>query len=128
MSEHSSGPRSSGSGASSSPAATRLAVYGSLTPGGPNHHVLADLDGHWISGTVRGHLREAGWGAALGYPGLVLDGDGPVISVSVLHADGLVDRWGDLDAFEGPSYRRERVLVSTEDGEVEAQIYVLSGV
>jgi hypothetical protein len=60
----------------------RLAVYGTLGPGGPNHHILADLDGRWIDGTVRGHLREEGWGSELGYPGIVLDPDGPEVPPS----------------------------------------------
>jgi hypothetical protein len=32
----------------------RLAVYGSLAPGRPNHHQLSDLSGRWIKGTVQG--------------------------------------------------------------------------
>ena len=47
-----------------------LAVYGTLTPGRPNnHHVLAPLGGEWAGGLIEGDLLEAGWGAALGYPG-----------------------------------------------------------
>jgi hypothetical protein len=46
-----------------------LAVYGTLAPGRPNHHVLAPLGGGWTDGTIEGDLIPLGWGAALGYPG-----------------------------------------------------------
>ena len=54
----------------------RLFVYGTLAPGRPNEHVLADVPGRWEPATVSGSLREEGWGAAVGYPGIVLDGRG----------------------------------------------------
>src|SRR4028118_1413410 len=46
-----------------------LAVYGTLAPGQPNHHVLAPLGGEWTDGLIEGDLIPLGWGAALGYPG-----------------------------------------------------------
>ncbi len=46
-----------------------LAVYGTLAPGRPNHHVLAPLGGKWTDGLIEGELLPMGWGAALGYPG-----------------------------------------------------------
>ena len=46
-----------------------LAVYGTLAPGQPNHHVLTPLGGEWTDGLVEGDLLPEGWGAALGYPG-----------------------------------------------------------
>ena len=103
----------------------RLAVYGTLAPGRPNAHVLADIPGRWIEGTVRGVLHESGWGAALGYPGIVLDPDGPAVDVSVLESRALGDHWSRLDTFEGPGYRRTRTKVHTSDGELDAAIYVL---
>jgi len=51
----------------------RLATYGSLAPGRRNHHQLDGLAGRWFRGYVRGTLVDAGWGAGLGYPALVLD-------------------------------------------------------
>ena len=110
-----------------SPAPARLAVYGSLAPGCPNHHVLADLAGRWIVGTVRGRLLEDGWGAQMGYPGLVLDEEGDAVAVHVLESADLADHWDRLDEFEGPGYRRVRVRVTTDEGDVDAQLYVLSG-
>src|SRR5215207_10740041 len=46
-----------------------LAVYGTLAPGQPNHHVVAPLGGGWKDGLIEGDLLPVGWGAALGYPG-----------------------------------------------------------
>jgi hypothetical protein len=38
---------------------------------------------------LRGALVEAGWGATLGYPALMLDGDGPVLDVAVFESQAL---------------------------------------
>jgi gamma-glutamylcyclotransferase (GGCT)/AIG2-like uncharacterized protein YtfP len=51
----------------------RLFVYGTLVPGRPNEHVLANVPGEWEPATVTGTLLQEGWGAAMGYPGIVLD-------------------------------------------------------
>lgn len=104
----------------------RLAVYGTLAPGRPNHHHLADLGGTWTLGTVRGRLHEAGWGAEMGYPGIVLDPDAPDVAVQVFTSDDLPAHWARLDAFEGEGYTRVWVEVTTADGILEASIYVLA--
>jgi hypothetical protein len=46
-----------------------LAVYGTLAPGQPNHHIVAPLRGEWTDGLIEGDLLPVGWGADLGYPG-----------------------------------------------------------
>ncbi|PVM86638.1 gamma-glutamylcyclotransferase [Caulobacter radicis] len=104
----------------------RLAVYGSLAPGRPNHHHLAPLGGTWTSGVVRGRLVAEGWGAAIGFPGLAPDPKGEAIAVQVLESDALEAHWSRLDAFEGAGYRRVSLTVETEAGSVEAWIYVLA--
>lgn len=104
----------------------RLAVYGTLAPGRSNHHELRGLSGRWVEGTVRGVLFEQGWGAALGYPGLVLDPEGPTVPVHVLDSPDLPRHWGRLDRFEGPGYRRAVTTVRTAGGELPASIYVLA--
>ena len=38
----------------------------------------------------------------------------------------LVDHWTRLDAFEGSGYRREATAVNTDEGEMQASIYVLA--
>jgi gamma-glutamylcyclotransferase (GGCT)/AIG2-like uncharacterized protein YtfP len=105
---------------------TRLATYGTLAPGRVNHQRLAGLKGRWRQGTVRGRLVDAGWGAALGYPGLVLDPLGPVVEVWLLESLDLPDHWSRLDAFEGTGYRRVVAPVRTADGAWDAWIYVVA--
>lgn len=104
----------------------RLFVYGSLQPGAPNEHVLAAVKGDWEPAVVRGRLVEAGWGAAIGYPGLVIDEDGESIRGHVLAARDLGETWAVLDELEGEEYERTIVTVTTLKGEqVDAHIYVL---
>ena len=105
---------------------TRLATYGTLAPGRVNHHQLAELKGRWQQGTVRGRLAEAGWAAALGYHGLVLDPLGPVVEVYLFESADLPDHWPRLDAFEGTGYRRVVTQVRTSDGRLDAWIYVIA--
>jgi gamma-glutamylcyclotransferase (GGCT)/AIG2-like uncharacterized protein YtfP len=85
---------------------TRLATYGSLSPGKVNHHELAGLAGNWRMGTVRGRLAPEGWGAPLGYPGLILDPKAPPVVVNLFESPDLPQHWSRLDEFEGPGYRR----------------------
>jgi gamma-glutamylcyclotransferase (GGCT)/AIG2-like uncharacterized protein YtfP len=102
----------------------RLAVYGSLAPGQVNHHQLAHLKGRWRRGTVRGKRIDAGWGATLGFPGLILDPSGPAVDVYLFESSDLPDHWSRLDEFEGPGYQRVITRVRTEDGDLNAYIYV----
>lgn len=104
----------------------RLAVYGTLRPGHPNHHVLSGITGRWFEGQIRGRLIEEGWGAALGSPGMVLDVAAEPVDVWVLESCELVDHWTRLDEFEGPGYRRVSATVRAADGDVAASIYVLA--
>ena len=104
----------------------RLFVYGSLQPGGPNEHVLAAIGGRWQHATVRGRLVEAGWGATMGYPALVLDAAGELIEGQVFSSTGLAAHWADLDRFEGRDYARVVAQVALRSGEhVDANVYVL---
>ena len=104
---------------------TRLAVYGTLAPGRANHHHLAMIDGRWFSGFVRGTLVQAGWGADMGYPGLIPDPEGDSVDVMVLEADDLPAHWDRLDAFEGEEYERIVIEVESDAGTVLASIYVI---
>jgi gamma-glutamylcyclotransferase (GGCT)/AIG2-like uncharacterized protein YtfP len=79
-----------------------LATYGTLAPGRPNHHQLDGLDGQWSQGQVCGTLVDAGWGAGLGYPALVLDARGTPVDVQVFESVELPAHWSRLDQFEGP--------------------------
>jgi gamma-glutamylcyclotransferase (GGCT)/AIG2-like uncharacterized protein YtfP len=105
----------------------RLFVYGTLAPGRPNAHVLADVPGTWEPATVTGTLLAEGWGAAIGYPGIVLDEHGDTVHGLVFTSDSLPDHWDRLDAFEGEGYRRVVAMARLEDGRVvEAHVYSLS--
>ena len=104
----------------------RFAVYGTLAPGRPNHHQLSGLSGRWIEGTVRGRLIQEGWGADLGYPGIVVDPDGPEVGVQLFESPDLPDNWARLDEFEGLGYRRTVTVVGTAKGDRLASIYVLA--
>jgi gamma-glutamylcyclotransferase (GGCT)/AIG2-like uncharacterized protein YtfP len=105
--------------------AQRLAVYGTLMPGQSNHHHVAGIAGTWSRGTVRGVLHPTSWGAALGYPGIVLDPDGDGVPVHVLESVDLPHHWPRLDDFEGPGYRRVVTSATTEAGSVCVSIYEL---
>jgi gamma-glutamylcyclotransferase (GGCT)/AIG2-like uncharacterized protein YtfP len=105
---------------------TRLAVYGTLAPGRVNHHQISALTGVWRRGTVRGKLFPSGWGAALGFPGLILNSLGPVVEVNLFESAELPAHWERLDDFEGNGYKRVVVSVNTADGERDAWIYVLA--
>jgi len=104
----------------------RLFVYGTLAPGGPNEHVLADVPGVWEPATVRGELHELGWGAVMGFPVIVLDERGPEVEGFVFSSERLGDHWDRLDAFEGEGYERVLTIAVVKGGKsVEAHIYVL---
>lgn len=104
--------------------AQRLFVYGTLAPGQPNAHVLADVPGHWEPASVRDHRHALGWGATMGYPGLVLDGRGDVITGLLFTSDELAAHFARLDGFEGEAYERVVTCVTRNDGStVEAHVY-----
>ena len=107
---------------------SRLATYGTLAPGRVNHQELAGLQGSWRLSTVRGRLVAAGWGANLGYPGLVLDPQGNPIQVYLFESSDLPGQWRRLDEFEGVGYRRVVTQMRTANDEVDAWIYVLAQV
>jgi len=104
----------------------RLFVYGTLAPGRPNAHVLEAIGGSWEAGTVTCTLRQAGWGAAMGYPGIDLDADGDEVAGFVFSSEALTEHWADLDAFEGAAYERVLTTVKlTDHSLVDAYIYAL---
>jgi len=105
----------------------RLFVYGSLAPGRANAHVLADVPGTWAPATVRGTRIERGWGAAIGFPGIVLSAEGDEVHGFVFSSPDLASHWARLDAFEGDGYVRVLVTATLANGEtVEAHVYALA--
>ncbi len=105
----------------------RLFIYGSLQPGGPNEHVLANIGGEFAAAAIRGRLVQQGWGASLGYPGLVLDEAGNEVPGHVFTSTNLPEHWPMLDGFEGAEYARVSATVTLTGGEhVDAWVYVLA--
>ena len=70
-------------------------------------------------------LVDAGWGANLGYPALVLGPAGSAIDVDIFESVDLPPHWARLDTFEGPGYERVVTTVHMPRGDVDASIYVL---
>ncbi len=104
----------------------RLFVYGTLAPGRPNAHVLADIPGTWEPASVTGTLLQEGWGAAVGYPGIVLDELGGEVHGFIFSSEALASHWARLDAFEGDGYERVITMATLGDGTVvKAHIYAL---
>jgi gamma-glutamylcyclotransferase (GGCT)/AIG2-like uncharacterized protein YtfP len=104
----------------------RLFVYGTLAPGRPNEHVLAGVPGTWEPASVRGSRLQEGWGAALGYPGVILDECGDEIQGLIFSSDVLAAHWSRLDEFEGDGYVRVLTCARRRDGTaVAAYIYRL---
>jgi Gamma-glutamyl cyclotransferase, AIG2-like len=74
---------------------------------------------------VYGRLVDAGWGASLGFPALILDPEGTIIHVHVFESVDLPAHWSRLDDFEGSSYQGVVTTVHMPTGEVDSHIYVL---
>lgn len=103
-----------------------LFVYGTLGPGRPNAHIMENIGGSWQQGYVCGNLREAGWGAAMGFPGIELTLEGEQIAGYVFSSANLPAHWAMLDAFEGEGYQRVPVEVVLQDGStLMSEIYAL---
>jgi gamma-glutamylcyclotransferase (GGCT)/AIG2-like uncharacterized protein YtfP len=96
-------------------AAEHLIVYGSLSPGGPNHGRLVPLGGLWERGWVEGDREQIGWGAELGYPALRWRSGGPRVAAHLLRSAALRDHWANLDQYEGAAC--QRILVPFYAGE-----------
>ena len=105
----------------------RLFVYGTLAPGQRNEHVLADIPGEWEAATVTGKLLPQGWGAAIGFPGIVLDEGGDTVHGLLFSSESLSAHWPRIDEFEGDGYMRVLTTARRADGStVSAYIYSLS--
>jgi gamma-glutamylcyclotransferase (GGCT)/AIG2-like uncharacterized protein YtfP len=99
-----------------------VAVYGTLAPGQPNHHIVAPLGGEWTGGVIEGDLVATGWGATLGFPAFRPRDGGAAVAVHVLRAPTLPAAWPMLDRFEGREYRRILVPVFTTGAGAEREL------
>lgn len=104
----------------------KLFVYGTLAPGRPNEHMLKNIGGSWELGSVTGTLHEKGWGATMGYPGIILDKKGDKVEGFLFSSDHLEDHWTELDEFEGDAYERILTMVELQNkAKIEAFIYTI---
>jgi gamma-glutamylcyclotransferase (GGCT)/AIG2-like uncharacterized protein YtfP len=102
----------------------RLFVYGTLQPGKSNAHILENIGGTFLPGHVTGTYHNSGWGAAMGFPGLVLSSQGEKVPGVIFSSDALTDHWAMLDEFED-GYDRVEVDVVTDNGIIRAWVYQL---
>jgi gamma-glutamylcyclotransferase (GGCT)/AIG2-like uncharacterized protein YtfP len=89
----------------------KLAVYGTLRRGFPNHSKIADL-GVPVVGWVNGTVSEE-----LGDPLYRWITSSPEVEVELYESSKLsADRWQSLDRFEGSRYRQMLVPVRVKNG------------
>lgn len=93
-----------------------LFVYRSLDPNHPKTHIMENIGGTWAEAHVFGTLKQQGWGAELGFPGIMLDQTDNKISSFVFCSDNLEQHWQALDEFEGA--QRVPVKVHLNTGEI----------
>lgn len=86
----------------------RLFVYGTLAPGRPNEHVLAKVPGTWEPASVKGILLQEGWGAAAGYPGIILEEAGEDVQGFLFSSTELSEQWGPPGRVRGRRLRAGR--------------------
>jgi len=104
----------------------KLFIYGTLGPGRPNEHILADFGGTWEKATITGNLKQQGWGAEMGYPGIVLSETDEIVEGFLFSSENLANNWSTLDEFEGEGYERLLTQAKTENGDlVQAYVYTL---
>ncbi len=71
-------------------------------------------------------MRNEGWGADLGYPGIVLDNSANQVQGFIFNSEYVDSNWKLLDDFEGEEYERVPLQVTLNSGErVDSFIYVL---
>ena len=91
----------------------RLAIYGTLRRGEPNHKIIEHIVGEWVNGFVRGRIEEH-------YGFLFFAGDdrGGMVPVEVLSSSELSGSWERIDRFEGVWYRRTLIPVYDSIGSI----------
>jgi gamma-glutamylcyclotransferase (GGCT)/AIG2-like uncharacterized protein YtfP len=96
-----------------------LVVYGSLKPGEMNHHHVADIEGEWVDGVIKGEMGK--WRQYLRF---ARNTQNPQkVEVKVLISVKLPQHWSRLDEFEGEAYKRVLCDVETEHGTISGYVY-----
>jgi gamma-glutamylcyclotransferase (GGCT)/AIG2-like uncharacterized protein YtfP len=96
----------------------RLIVYGTLTPGGQYHHLLAGLEASWEPCTIRGRL-----GNYRGYPSFKWNPGGEAHPAWLVTSPMLPAKFRQLDKFEGKHYTRRLIPADAGPRLVIAYIY-----
>jgi len=97
---------------------TRLAVYGTLAPGEPNHCILKEVSGEWITGHITGRIHKEN-----GLPKFHWDLSGDSVPVHLLRSSSLPGFFPRLDDFEGRGYRRSWIPVTCPSGPLLSTVY-----
>jgi hypothetical protein len=97
---------------------TRLIVYGSLAPGGPNAFLLSGLEGEWQRCHIHGHM-----GRYRGFKSFRADPEGPEHQAWLFSSAELPRVILDLDDFEGEEYQRSIIPARVNDRWLMAQVY-----
>ncbi|WP_338127634.1 gamma-glutamylcyclotransferase family protein [Rosenbergiella epipactidis] len=92
-------------------------MYGTLGPGRPNAYIMENIGGTWLKGSVEGTLEQKGWGAEMGYPGIILDKSGNRVNGFLFSSANLAPNFKIPDDFEGNDYERVPVEVTSEHGD-----------
>jgi len=72
-------------------------------------------------------LKEEGWGAEMGCPGIELNDNADEIKGFIFQSKNLSNHWNMLDDFEGEGYKRVLAKAKLKDESViETYIYTLS--
>lgn len=88
--------------------------------------IFLKISGNMAGGPRWGSLLEKGWGAEMGYPGIVLDDSGNRVQGFLFTSENLHNHWHILDEFEGSEYERIPVEVTLFTGQtVPSCIYRL---
>ncbi|MEN4982458.1 gamma-glutamylcyclotransferase family protein [Acinetobacter modestus] len=104
-----------------------LFVYSTLGPNRPNAHIMEKIGGTWPKAHLFGTLKEQGWGAEFGFPGIVLDQSEHLVSGFVFFSDNLEQHWQELNEFEGTGYQRVPVKAYLSTCEVvDSYVYALN--
>ena len=98
---------------------SRLAIYGTLAPGEPNHSLVKDIPATWLDGEIVGYLRTKN-----GLPTFDWRTDGSTVQVKVLNSESLTSNWKRLDQFEGNGYYRGFIPVKIGGDYQMCRIYL----